>query len=153
MLLTTEELHNWDAMFSLLMVTSRPWAQDPANLRILQYFTAVAEVYDAHYARQVGNARHIMSTWVRCEERGGLCCRKPFAPGIVRLCCVRTWIHLANAKMMYRRSEIGLFPMPGWGAGGAVLVAQFTTAPESAYWARNGYICIVHICIGPLCGI
>lgn len=53
-LFTTEEMHEWDATFSLLMVTTRKWAQDRTNMRILQYFTAVTEVYDAHYSLQVG---------------------------------------------------------------------------------------------------
>lgn len=53
-LFTSEDLHRWDHPFSFLMVTTRKWAQDPTNIRILQYFTAVTEVYDQHYALQVG---------------------------------------------------------------------------------------------------
>jgi len=55
-LFTTEDLHRWDRTFSYLMVTSRKWAQDPTNMRVLQYFTAVTEVYDAHFGIQTTTA-------------------------------------------------------------------------------------------------
>lgn len=54
-LFTTEDLHRWGRTFSFVMVTTREWAQDPVNMRLLQYFTAVAEVYDAQYALQVSS--------------------------------------------------------------------------------------------------
>jgi len=51
-LFTTEDLYQWDATFSFMMVTTRNWAQDPSNLRVMQHFIAVTEIYDAHYALQ-----------------------------------------------------------------------------------------------------
>lgn len=52
-MLTTEELYGWGHSISLITATTREWAQDPVNLRILQYYTAVTEVHDAHFGKQV----------------------------------------------------------------------------------------------------
>lgn len=50
---TSEDLNRWGHAFSFLMVTTRKWARDPTNIRILRYFTAITEAYDNHYMLQV----------------------------------------------------------------------------------------------------